>query len=368
MTVLRRAAGASLRFLPFSALFWAATASAAIPADYKGTPYMGTAQVIPGRVELANLDEGGKDVAFYADHRRENAVAEGYAPISGDDYRPGNLNLPNICKTNRAVEKPGEGSEDFWEDGKRYPSDDNMYVYYMGYAHTVDWVRVTVNVQVAGKYNVSSNWACANPKCGLSLWFNDGSGKSDNAQRPLDGENKSGIVMLDGTNDYHKWRAYPNFTQVELTAGLQVMTFNLEVADHLQYGFLQFDLVGGNPQGGAGGSGGAAGGTASGGVGGVGGVGGMPGGGETSAAGTLNGVPSAGGDVTMGGSSATGGSTPTTTSGGSGAGTTAMFGAGAASGSDSGCSLGSHSSSSGTAFAALGLGAALMLWQRRKRA
>ncbi len=249
-------------------------------------PYEGTPQAIPGRVELADLDEGGLNVAFFADHRRENAVAENYSPISGDDYRPGNLALPNICKTNRALEKPGEGSEDFWEDGKRYPSDDKLYEYYMGYAHTVDWVRVTVNVQQAGMYNVSSNWACANPNCGLSIWFNDGASPTDNPDRPLDGANKTGTVELEGTNDYHKWRAYPNFAQVELTAGVQLMTFHVEVADHLQYGFLQFDLVGGNPSGG-GGAGGAAGAT---------GMGGTPAGGSSSAIGgaATGGAPSGG--------------------------------------------------------------------------
>lgn len=366
MTVLRRAAGASLPFLPLSALFWAASASAAIPADYKGTPYMGTPQTIPGRVELANLDEGGKDIAFYADHRRENAVAEGYAPISGDDYRPGNLNLPNICKTNRAVEKPGEGSEDFWEDGTRYPSEQNLYEYYMGYAHTVDWVRVTVNVQVAGKYNVSSDWACANPQCGLSLWFNDGSGKSDNAQRPLDGVNKSGVVMLNGTNDYHKWRKYPNFATVDLTAGPQVMTFHVEVANHLQYGHVVFDLVGGNPQGGAGGTGGApsggAGGTAGAGV-----VGGMPGGGDLSTSGMpASGGSSAGGSVAAAGTTTGGTGIPTATGGSGGAGTTPAFGADA--GNDSGCSLASHHDLGWADFAFIGLGATLLLGRRRQRA
>jgi hypothetical protein len=290
---------------------WAFFAQAAVPAEYTGTPYGGTPQEIPGRVELADLDEGGVNVAFWADHRRENAVAEGYSPISGDDYRAGDLDLPNICKTNRALEVPGEGSEDFWEDGTIYPSPTDLYWYYMGYAHTVDWVRVTVNVLQAGTYNVSSNWACANNPCGLSIWFNDGNSPADNPDRPLDGENKTGTVMLDATNDYHIWRAYPNFAQVELTAGEQLMTFHLEIADHLQYGFLQFDLVGGNT-GGSGGTGGAAtagtGGTAA-------AAGGTPGtGGMTMApsAGT-GGAPGAGGVTTVNpGTSgqSTGGSAP----------------------------------------------------------
>src|SRR5687768_13314336 len=108
MTLGPRAPGFFQGFLAVAALAWTPDAGAAIPAGYTGTPYQGTAQVIPGRVELADLDEGGLNVAFFADHRRENAVAENYSPISGDDYRPGNLNLPNICKTNRAAEVPGE--------------------------------------------------------------------------------------------------------------------------------------------------------------------------------------------------------------------------------------------------------------------
>lgn len=328
---------------------------------------MGKAQEIPGRVELASLDEGGLNVAFFADHRRENAVAEGYAPISGDDFRPGNLMLPNICKTNRAVEKPGEGSEDFWEDGKRYPSEQNLYEYYMGYAHTVDWVRVTVNVKVAGTYNVSSNWACANPECGLSIWFNDGTTtKTDNQQKPLDGENKSGVVKLQGTNDYHKWRAYPNFAKVKLAAGEQLMTFHVEVANHLQYGHLQFDLEGGNPQGGAGGTGGAAGGGApSGGnaTGGTAGTGSDPIGGSTSNAGTATqagtGVGGAAGSAPTGGPAGTGGAP----SGSAGSGSVAP---GATSNDSGGCALASGNVGNAERAAAL-LGALALLVQRRRR-
>lgn len=220
-------------------LIWTAPAAAEVPAFYTGTPYQGTPQEIPGRVELADMDLGGINVAWFADHHRSNSA--GYQPISGNDYRSDDQDLPNICKTNRAVEAPGEGSEDFWEDGTRYPSEESPYVYYMGYAHTVDWVRLTVDVKQAGTYTVSSEWACANPRCGYSLWFNDGTLPVEDEE---DGNNKSGVVSFEGTNDYHKWRAYPNQATVELSAGVQLLTFNLEEADHLQYGFLQFDLVG----------------------------------------------------------------------------------------------------------------------------
>jgi hypothetical protein len=224
----------------------AGVALAAVPATYKGTPYKGTPQAIPGRVELADLDVGGEGVSYHADHRRANAKAEGYSPISGDDYRPTELDLPNICKTNAQNKDYMVGTN------APYPSTTpNKEVYYMGYAHAHDWVRVTVDVKVAGKYNVSSTWASAGGQWGLSIWFNDGTG----TPATLDGVNKSGKVVMPGTSDYHKWKDYPNFTQVDLAAGVQLMTFHLEQEDHLQYGFLQFDLVGGNPS--TGGDGGA---------------------------------------------------------------------------------------------------------------
>src|SRR5690349_20127266 len=78
----------------------AGAAHADIPADYAGKPYMGTPSVIPGRVDLVNVDTGGLNVAFFADHHRGNSA--GYEPLSGNDYCPGDKDLPNICKTNVA--------------------------------------------------------------------------------------------------------------------------------------------------------------------------------------------------------------------------------------------------------------------------
>jgi hypothetical protein len=211
-------------------------ARADVPSDYKGTPYKGTPTAIPGRVELTNVDLGGSGVAWHADHNRTNSA--GYQPISGNDYRSDDQNLPNICKTN--VNPP----PDTWvQSGDPYPSATDKSWYYIGYAHAVDWVKLTVDVRVSGTYTVSSSFASAGAEWGCSIWFNDGHSPVD-AARPHDGVNKSGTVVMNGTSDYHKWKAYPNFATFHLDAGLQVMTFHLEKFDHLQYGFLQFDLAG----------------------------------------------------------------------------------------------------------------------------
>ena len=335
----------------------AAHASADIPADYAGKPYKGTPQVIPGRIELANLDTGGEGIAYHADHRRTNSAQ--YEPISGNDYRPDEKDLPNICKTNGV-------SDDHWlDDGTLYPSEADPHWYYMGYAHAVDWVKVTVDVKAAGKYNVSSWWASAGDMWGLSIWFNDGHGTPD-PMRPKDGVNKSGLIEMPGTNDYHKWKKYPSFAMVDLSAGLQVMTFHLEKHDHLQYGFLQFDPVDGVTGLGGSGAGGGAG-TSSGGTAST-----TAGAGGTTAAGGSSGS-SAGGTTSVGSGTA-GTPTSTTTSGAStggsssGAGGTGPSGLGSAESNDSGgCTLG-HGATRERWLAVLGLLlAGYALVGRRKR-
>jgi hypothetical protein len=349
-------------------------ALAAVPTGYKGTPYLGTPQAIPGRVELANMDTGGQGVAWAADHNRMNSA--GYEPISGNDYRPDDKNLPNICKTNTASQ------DTMLADGSPYPSTTpTKELYYIGYAHGHDWVRMTVDVKQAGKYNVSSTWATPDAQWGLSLWFNDGS----SATAPMDGVNKSGKVLVQGTNDYHKWKDYPSFTQVDLSAGVQLLTFHLEL-DHLQYGFLQFDLVGGSapasdagaPTGAAGagaaGTGGATDASATGGAGtggiptGAAGAGSLP----TGAAGDTGSTTGTAGNGGLSGGGGTGGGS-TGAAGTSGGTTTGAAGTGTRQSSGGGCSLAAGAGGGGSAGAKGGLsaGAGLLLlgstWMARRR-
>lgn len=335
--------------LAVTAVLASRTSWADVPSDYTGTPYLGKPSVIPGRVELTNVDLGGEGVAYHADHRRSNSAE--YEPISGNDYRPDDKDLPNICKTNGV-------NPDVWaDDGTTYPSETDKSWYYIGYAHAVDWVKITVDVKAAGKYYVSSYWASAGDKWGLSIWFNDGKGPVDPA-RPKDGVNKTGIIEMDGTSDYHKWKKYPNFATVDLSAGLQVMTFHLEKHDHLQYGFLQFDPVDGTTGLGGAGAGGAAGA-------GGGGLGGASG----SASGGVAGTETSGGaaGTTTQGGGGTGGTAPTSGGVPSSAGTTAQTPTGnlPQANDASGCSFGRGNA--GRYSSALGLLATFVLLRRRSR-
>jgi MYXO-CTERM domain-containing protein len=350
---------------------WSMGALAAVPAGYKGTPYMGTPQAIPGRVELANLDVGGEGVSYHADHRRANAKAEGYSPLSGDDYRPTELDLPDICSTN--VKPP----PDTWDkaNGLPYPTAAKEHWYYMGLAHAVDWVKVTVDVKKAGKYWMSSNWASPNSTMHFQVYFNDGSMPAAAGDTKLDGVMKADCNLGAGTGDYHIWKAYPHFAMVDLSEGVQVMTFHLRT-DHLQYGFIQFDPVDG--EGADGGVAGAAG--TSGAAGGNGAAGTSGAAGAAGAAGTSGaaGEPAnpetgaAGTSAAAGVSGAAGEPNPETGAAGTGAPITGAAGTSGAAGSKGvsggngggGCACSTASSPAGACSLIL-LGLALVVRRRR---
>ena len=179
------------------------------PDKYKGTPYKGIAQEIPGRVELENFDEGGLDVGFNTQHHEGDSSGKAYRA----DPKPQN------CVTNNA---PGE--QDKFVDGKRYPSDDKES-YYIGYARPGDWVKCTVNVKKAGVYKVNTTAANESHKMTFSLTFNDV---------------KKATVDTDGTGSYHIWKLHENICTVKLDAGLQVMKFQLGSEPHMNYDYMEF--------------------------------------------------------------------------------------------------------------------------------
>ena len=180
------------------------------PADYKGTPYKGVAQEIPGRVEMENFDEGGFKVAFNTQHHEGSS--------SGKDYRTDEK--PQICVTNNPA-----NPKDFFLDGKRYPGE-GKESYFIGWAKSGDWCKYTVNVKKAGVYRVNTTASSETKKMIFDISFND----VKKADYKTDTE---------GTANYHKWKVFDAICTVKLDAGLQVMKFHL-TEQHLNYDYLEF--------------------------------------------------------------------------------------------------------------------------------
>ena len=179
------------------------------PADYKGTPYKGIPQEIPGRIEMENFDVGGFKVAFNTQHHEGSS--------SGKDYRSDEK--PQICRTNNP-----SMPKDVYTDGKRYPADGESY--FIGWAKPGDWCKYTVYVKKAGVYRISTTASSETKKMIFDISFNDVK-KADYK------------TETEGSANYHVWKVYENICTVKLDAGLQVMKFHL-TEQHLNYDYLEF--------------------------------------------------------------------------------------------------------------------------------
>jgi hypothetical protein len=325
----------SLWFFGTAVAFWAGAARADIPTGYTGKPFdpavaggqgiipstvKAGPYTIPGRLDFVNYDMGPDQVAFHAGDKITTKAGAGYR--TGSD-------VATFSKTSAA-------QHDVWymsgtaTDGTTYP-DATTQDFYIGAVQVNDWFNFTVNVQTAGTYNVSSTWSSGNGPPG-----GEGGDGAMGLQIYSNGAKladwKSTWPDFNTTADFHHWKPYPNFTQVTLPAGLQVIKLE-STSKHLNLDYVQFDLVG--TDGGT--SSGAAGASDGGGA----GAGGATG--ATGAAGSGSGAA---------GSGATGAGTA-----GSGAAGSGAAGAGTGGGTTSG-TAGAGAGAAGAGSGAAGSGAA----------
>jgi MYXO-CTERM domain-containing protein len=217
-------------------------ARADIPVGYKGMPYKGTPTPIPGRVNLADYDLGGNNVSYMTNHTAPATSAPNYRTDTADHaliYITSEVGgIPNNPVPDKYTAGPMMGM--FYPGG-------GVKDYYIGATHPGDWVSVTVNVMTAGTYEITSTWSSGGPSIEYKIFFND----LMRATPIID-------VKLPTTGDYHNWVPDTGPHTVQLTAGVQVMTFQT-VVQHLNMDYLLFTLVpsdggvaSGNPDGAAG--------------------------------------------------------------------------------------------------------------------
>ena len=352
--VMLAAAGLLLALAP--------TAHADIPAGYQGKPFALTAggagiippsvqagpYKVPGRIDFVNYDLGGDGVGFHTDAH--------YTTKGGDGYRT-DRPTATLCLTATAKQDVFYGNGNA-QDGMPYPTASTAD-FYVGSVHPNDWFNYTVDVQTAGMYTLSANFATGNGPPG---------GEGGDGQMEL-------IISVNGTQqadwkatfpeyqtkaNFHNWKLYPAFATLTLTAGLQVIKFQAPFK-HLNLDSVQIDLVG------AGGSG--SGGAGAGGAVAAGGVGNAAGASGTSAA-AAGSIESGGTGAVAGQPVLSAGSEAGGNSGIAGSAVAALGGAGATSpsGDASGCSCTFGKVPAGGSCSAVGALLGLALVARRRRA
>lgn len=170
----------------------------AVPGDYTGTPFGGTAQTIPGTIELARYDVGGEGVAFHDTSMPPKAFSQcGLTRSDG-------VNL--VC-TN--------GADDAFPACTAEPAGE----VYLGYLGNAEWFNYTVNVGEAGTYVISGHIATASATTKVSFSFSP-TVTTGSVTLPSD-------VGCGGHEAYHNWSTSDNLATIALMPGRYVMTMTI---------------------------------------------------------------------------------------------------------------------------------------------
>lgn len=172
-----------------------------VPAGYTGTPFGGTPQTIPGKIEIEKYDLGGAGVAYQAD--------PGGAFNKCGFTRADALKLQCTQQQGSPEDKalPGCGAEPAGQ-------------IYLGYIGAGNWYKYTVNVVEAGTYVISGHEGVAG-NTQMQFTFTDAV-KTGNLTLPS--------TDMCGHEAYHVWAVHSTLGEIALTPGKYVLTINVVAA------------------------------------------------------------------------------------------------------------------------------------------
>jgi hypothetical protein len=175
---------------------FAAGLLADVPSDYKGKPWKGKMQAIPGKITAVFYDEGGEGVAYH-DADPENHGSGG--------LNKGTDDKDNFRKDEGVDVSYTKESHDKWTDGKVMPKDQ----YYVGWTEEGEWLNYTVDVKTAGTYQINLLASSNNKEAEISLSIN--------------GEKKASLA-LENTGNVHTWKLSEKIAEIKLDKGPQLLT------------------------------------------------------------------------------------------------------------------------------------------------
>ena len=191
--------------------------NADVPADYKGKPWKGKMQTLPGKLTCAFFDEGGEGVGYHNKDTKNHGSGElNRGPEEKNNFRKDEG--ISISYTKAAFDK-FKGDKKF-KDGELLPLDQ----YYVGWTAQGEWLNYTVDVQKAGTYTINI----------LATSYQN---KDEVLSLSVNGVKKCEF-KLEETGDYHNWRMLNNVGEITLEKGTQLLKLTIEKQQHasnLQY-------------------------------------------------------------------------------------------------------------------------------------
>ena len=192
-----------------------AQAQSGLPADYKGRPYDGKAQLVPGRVELAWYDLGGEGVAYHdADSANHGSGELNYQPSHCEAGVP-----DTICHF-----RQDEGVDisyvkqlaDFAKPNWFNPRLQQLYV---GWEENGEWTNYTIDVKRPGTYAILVLYSFGANAVALEL----NRKPAAECKLPID------------TGSFHTWNKARCGTIAFRDTGLQLLTMRYNKGNNLAY-------------------------------------------------------------------------------------------------------------------------------------
>lgn len=183
---------------------------------YKGKPYKGSAQVIPGRIEAELYDLGGQGVA--------------YNDVDAVNNGSGKLNTGNTEQDKFRQEEGVDISYTKPHDKTVGGTPEKTGDLYLGWTAAGEWVKYTVDVQTPGTYQIKAHISSKTDAAEISVALHG----------PEGGTSSTGTVVLPTTNDWHTWRIVDNLGVVRLPKGPHVLTLSALKGGEFNLDYLEF--------------------------------------------------------------------------------------------------------------------------------
>jgi hypothetical protein len=188
-------------------------AVAPFPADYKGTPWEGQAQVIPGKVLAAFYDVGGNNVAYRNQDTKNHGSGElNNGPEPKNHFRQ-NEGI-SISYTKSAFDK--------WPNGTILPVD----LYYVGWTSEGETINYTVDVKEAGEYQINLQASSNNQNAQIGFSVN--------------GADQTGPIILVSTGNWHTWGMFNDVARVRFNKGRNLLTFRFIKEGNMNVHAMEF--------------------------------------------------------------------------------------------------------------------------------
>ena len=181
--------------------------SAAFVPDFKGKPWNGQMQSIPGKITAAFYDEGGEGVAFHNPATKNNG-REGIGLARNGRYEVG------LSITRPGLDKLTDGTAMLFDK------------YYIGWIVPGEWLKYSVDVKTAGIYQVNLLATSAMNAAEISLTVND--------------VDKTGSIIIETSGHVHTWRLYSNIAEFRLEKGPQVLQLKFIKEGFMNVQYLEF--------------------------------------------------------------------------------------------------------------------------------